>query len=122
MRLPTALLLLVSFIGCTPRASKDASGGRSSSSGTEAPATSSRPDVSPTLPSPKVKVSLQQKSVKAFPLKDGQSYYEVLDQWVFQPIDGDDSLICVGDDEHCIPLSKLKEQLYRPANDPLAIR
>jgi hypothetical protein len=74
------------------------------------------------LPPPKTKVSLQQKSTKAFPTANGKPFYEIVDQWVFQPDDTDGSLICVGDGEHCITLQKLKEQLNRPPNDPLGIR
>jgi hypothetical protein len=56
-------------------------------------------------------------------MKDSKPAYETVHQWVFHP-DGerDGSLICVDDDKHCIPLMKLREQLNRPANDPLGIR
>jgi hypothetical protein len=83
-------------------------------------ATGKAPDA---LPAPKTKVSLQQKSIKAFSIANSsKTSYQVVDQWVFQPDDTDGSLICVGDGEHCITLQKLREQLNRPANDPMGIR
>jgi len=78
----------------------------------------------PPLPAPKTAVSVQTKYLKAVPLKSGaEPAYLTVVQWVFQP-DGekDGTLICVGDGDHCIELQKLKDELNRPANDPLGIR
>ena len=82
------------------------------------------------LPAPRVRVSFEQKYVRAFPLgKDNagkpRAYHQVVDQWVFHPGADeakDATSICVGDRNHCIELWRLQEQLNRPANDPLGIR
>jgi hypothetical protein len=82
--------------------------------------TSKTPDA---LPAPTTRLSLQTKYTKAIPLDNSRTpAYTIVQQWVFQVDGKDDSLICVGDGEHCIALLKLKEQLTRPANDPLGIR
>jgi len=75
------------------------------------------------LPAPRTDVRLQHKYTKAIPLESGKVAYQTVQQWVFHPEgDKDGSLICVEDGNHCIGLLKLKEQLGRPANDPLGIR
>lgn len=117
-------LLSLMSVGCNPQTSTNAShSGSSALPVTEASPAATTRKASDTLPPPKTKVSLQQKSTKAFPMENGSKFfYEVVDQWVFQPDDTDSSLICVEDGEHCIALLKLKEQLNRPANDPLGLR
>ncbi len=65
-------------------------------------------------------VSLRTKFTASGVTNGGFRWTQSVQQWVFQP--ADDTEICVGDDAHCIVLSKLKEQLYRPPNDPLGIR
>jgi hypothetical protein len=75
------------------------------------------------LPAPKTLVTFQQKYTKAFSgATHSKPFYEVVNQWIFQPDENDDSIICVEDGEHCITLTALKEQLNRPASDPLGIR
>ena len=82
------------------------------------------------LPAPKVRVSFEQKYIRSFPFgHDGkgkrQFSYQVVDQWVLHPDAAearDETLICVGDGNHCIELWRLEEQLNRPANDPLDVR
>jgi len=114
-----AFVFALMSVGCnTPSATHDSAAPSSASKAT--PEAAAAP--SDKLPPPKTKMSLQQKSTKAFPMAGGKFFYEVADQWVFQPAENDNSLICVGDGEHCITLLKLKEQLNRPANDPLGIR
>src|SRR5436190_4319106 len=69
------------------------------------------------LPPPKPIVTLQEKYMRVIPLKNGSKpAYEIVSQWVFQPSEDDNSIICVGDGQHCVTLLKLKEQLTRPAN------
>ena len=119
-------LVLLSFmsIGCNPQPSTNASqSGSSALRATKASPASITPKALDTRPPPKTKMSLQQKSTKAIPTENGSKFfYQVVDQWVFQPDAADSSLICVEDGEHCITLLKLKEQLNRPANDPLGLR
>lgn len=75
------------------------------------------------LPTPRRKVSFETKYTEIIPLEGKEPAYEIVDQWVFRPDDEKDgTLICVDDDQHCIGLLKLKEQLGRPSNDPLGIR
>lgn len=110
-------MFLVSLVavGCNAGNANTSQSGATPSPGTKASA-GVPGRISDTLPGPKTKMSLQQKSTKAFPMANNSKFfYEVVDQWVFQPDDTDDSLICVGDGEHCITLQKLKEQLNRPA-------
>lgn len=74
------------------------------------------------LPRPETKVSFQAIPTRAIPVGNGQFAHQVVDQWLFGSSASGESLICVGDDSHCITLAKLREQLNRPANDPLGIR
>jgi hypothetical protein len=74
------------------------------------------------LPPPKTRASIETKYVRAIPLDGKKPAYLTVEQWLFH-VDGeeDGTLICVDNDSHCIPLVKLREQLNRPANDPLGL-
>jgi hypothetical protein len=86
------------------------------------PEEGTRADAPDGLPAPKTSMALQSKYTKAIPLGNGKFAHVTVAQWVFHPDgDKDGSLICVEDGNHCIALVKLKEQLNRPANDPLGI-
>lgn len=75
------------------------------------------------LPAPRAEVVLQTKYTRAIPLGNGKFAYATVQQWVFHPErDKDGSLLCIEDENHCIELLKLKQQLSRPANDPIGIR
>jgi hypothetical protein len=65
---------------------------------------------------------VETKYIPARPLTGDKRRYEAVEQWVFH-IDGeqDPTLVCVEDGRHCIPVVKLREQLNRPANDPLGL-
>jgi hypothetical protein len=71
-----------------------------------------------------VLLSLQQKTVKLIPLGEGKPpAKQVVSQWLFRLKGEDDgSLVCVDDASRCITLKALREQLFRPANDPAGIR
>jgi hypothetical protein len=75
---------------------------------------------STTPPQSGARVTLQKKVVRVIPNTEPK---QMADQWVFHVSEKqDDTVICVNDEAHCITLERLRDQLYRPGDDPNGIR
>ena len=74
-------------------------------------------------PPAKTLISVQERVTKTGKTSSGKTFSFTVTQYVINAdANQADSLVCVGDGDHCITVTELSEQLHRPKNDPLGIR